>query len=93
MIKGFRCQETKKIWEGVFSKKLPLNIQQVARRKLRMLNNAQSLNDLKVPPANKFEALRDDRQGQHSIRINDQWRICFRWIDGDVFGLEIIDYH
>jgi proteic killer suppression protein len=93
MIKGFKCPETKKIWEGFFSKKLPSDIQQVARRKLRMLNNAQNLNDLKIPPANKLEALKDDRKGQCSIRINNQWRLCFYWSDGDAFGLEIVDYH
>lgn len=93
MIKSFKCPETKKIWEGVSSKKLPLHLQQVARRKLRMLNNAQSLNDLRVPPANRLEALKGDRSEQFSIRLNDQWRVCFAWIDGDVYGLEIIDYH
>jgi proteic killer suppression protein len=93
MIKGFKCSETKKIWEGIISKKLPLDIQQVARRKLRMLNNAQSLNDLKIPPANRLEPLKGDRSGQWSIRINDQWRICFHWLDDDVYGLEIVDYH
>ena len=93
MIKSFKCPETKKVWEGMTSKKLPLDIQQVARRKLRMLNNAQNLNDLKIPPANRLESLKGDRAGQYSIRINDQWRICFCWLDNDVHALEIIDYH
>jgi proteic killer suppression protein len=65
----------------------------MARRKLRMLNNARSLNDLRVPPANRLEALKGSRSGQHSIRINDQWRICFVWMDGDAVNVEIVDYH
>jgi len=93
MIKSFRSRETEKIWNGIRSKRLPNEIQQVARRKLRMLNNARSLNDLQMPPANRLEALRGNRNGQHSIRINDQWRICFVWIDGDAVNVEIVDYH
>jgi proteic killer suppression protein len=68
-------------------------MQAVARRKLRMLNNAATLDDLRIPPANRLEALKGDRKGQHSIRINDQWRVCFRWKDGDAHGVEIVDYH
>lgn len=68
-------------------------MQAVARRKLRMLNNAAELADLRIPPANRLEALRGDRKGQHSIRINDQWRFCFRWADGDAFDVAIVDYH
>jgi proteic killer suppression protein len=93
MIKSFRSGETEKIWNGTRSKRLPQNIQQVSRRKLRMLNNARSLNDLRVPPANRLEALRGNRKGLHSIRINDQWRICFVWMDGDALNVEIVDYH
>lgn len=93
MIKSFRSRETEKIWNGVRSTRLPQSIQQIARRKLRMLNNARSLNDLRVPPANRLEALRGNRKGQHSIRINDQWRICFVWMDGDAVNVEIVDYH
>jgi toxin HigB-1 len=93
MIKTFRSRETEKIWNGVRSKHLPQDIQQIARRKLRMLNNARSLNDLRVPPANRLEALRGSRSGQHSIRVNDQWRICFVWMDGDAENVEIVDYH
>jgi len=93
MIKSFRSRETEKIWNGVRSKRLPQSIQQIARRKLRMLNNARSLNDLRVPPANRLEALRGNRNGQRSIRINDQWRICFVWMDGDAVNVEIVDYH
>ncbi len=93
MIKSFRSREAEKIWNGTRSKRLPQSIQQIARRKLRMLNNARSINDLRVPPANRLEALRGNRKGQHSIRINDQWRICFVWINGDAVNVEIVDYH
>jgi proteic killer suppression protein len=81
------------IWHGKPTRKLPIDLQQVARRKLRMLNNAQSLSDLRLPPGNRLEALKGNRAGQFSIRINDQWRICFEWRDGDVFAVEILDYH
>jgi toxin HigB-1 len=93
MILGFRDGETAKIWAGERSRKLPPEIQQVARRKLRMINAARTLEDLRVPPANRLEALRADRKGQHSIRINDQWRICFRWSDAGADDVEIVDYH
>lgn len=93
MIKGFGCRETKRIWRGEVSRRLPRDIQDVARRKLRYLDNAGTLEDLRVPPANRLEALKGDRAGQHSIRINKQWRICFRWDDGHAFEVEIVDYH
>ena len=93
MIRDFADKEAEKIWEGTPSRRLPGEIQKVARRKLRMLNNASSLDDLGIPPANRLEALKGDRKGQHSIRINDQWRICSRWQDGDAHGVEILDYH
>ncbi|HKJ15949.1 MAG TPA: type II toxin-antitoxin system RelE/ParE family toxin [Xanthomonadales bacterium] len=93
MIKSFGDKETEKIWQGNRSKRLPGNIQQVARRKLRMLNNAQDLRDLRVPPANRLEALRGKRAGHHSIRINDQWRICFKWNNGNASNVSILDYH
>ena len=93
MIQSFACKETAKIWMGEPSRRLPPGIQDVARRKLRMLNNAQSVSDLRVPPNNRLEALQGSRRGQHSIRINDQWRICFRWKDGDAYDVEIVDYH
>ncbi len=93
MIKGFADKETKKVWLGVGSRRLPQNIQRIARRKLRMLNNADALDDLRIPPANRLEVLKGDRQGQHSIRINNQWRICFIWDDGDAKQVEITDYH
>lgn len=93
MIRNFNDKEAEKIWGGSPSRRLPADIQHVARRKLRMLNNAASLDDLRVPPANRLEALKGDRRGQHSIRINDQWRICFRWKNGDALDVEIADYH
>ena len=93
MIRSFRNRETELIWKGEASHRLPHDIQRVARRKLRMLNNARTLNDLRTPPANRLEALHGDSKGLHSIRINDQWRICFTWKDGDAQGVEIVDYH
>lgn len=93
MIKSFHEKETKKIWNGQRSTRLPQNIQQIARRKLRMINNARSLNDLRVPPVNHLEVLRGKSAGQHSVRINNQWRICFRWSEGDALNVEIVDYH
>lgn len=93
MIRSFRGRETELIWQGEVSRRLPPDIQPVARRKLRMLNNARTLTDLRVPPANRLEALHGKRSGQHSIRINDQWRICFIWKDGHAHEVEIVDYH
>jgi len=93
MIRSFACRDTENIFHRQRSKKFPQSIQQVALRKLRMLNRATALQDLRVPPANRLEKLRGDRIGHHSIRVNDQWRICFRWEDGDVFNVEIVDYH
>lgn len=93
MIRNFADREAEKIWTGTPSRRLPVTIQQVARRKLRMLHNAVSLDDLRIPPANRLEALKGDRRGWHSIRINDQWRICFQWKDGDAHDVEIVDYH
>lgn len=93
MIRSFADKEAETIWRGRASRKLPASIQQVTRRKLRMLNAAAALDDLRIPPASRLEALKGDRKGQHSIRINDQWRICFRWKDGDAHEVEIVDYH
>ncbi len=93
MIIGFASKETEKIWRGEVSRKLPREIQQVALRKLFMMDKAQVLKDLKVPPANRLEALKNDRKGQHSIRINDQWRICFVWTRNGPDAVEIVDYH
>ncbi len=93
MIKSFADSESEKIWHGNRSSRLPLSIQQVARRKLRMLNNAQDLIDLRIPPANHLEKLSGKLTGYHSIRINQQWRIIFNWRDGNANNVEIIDYH
>ncbi len=93
MITHFKCQETLTIWQGNSSRKLPANIQHVARRKLRILNNARRLEDLKIPPNNHLEQLKGNRKGQYSIRINRQWRICFKWEDAVVNDVEIVDYH
>ena len=93
MIKSFRDKETEKIFNRQFSAKLQLNIQRMARKKLVILDAATELNDLRIPPGNRLEALKRNRKGQHSIRINDQWRICFEWRDGDAYDVEITDYH
>lgn len=93
MIVSFRRGEAETIWAGRRSRRLPTDIQDVALRKLRLLNNARHLDDLRVPPGNRLEALRGERHGQHSIRINDQWRVCFVWRDGHAHDVEIVDYH
>lgn len=93
MIVSFEDKETEKIWDGIRSSKLPNEIQEIARRKLRMLNNSQSINDLRIPPANRLEKLSGDLTGFYSIRINIQWRIIFRWQDGNCHEVQIIDYH
>ena len=93
MIKNFKDGETQKIYQRQRSRKLPADIQQVALRKLRMINNSISINDLRAPPANRLEKLSGDRAGQWSIRINDQWRVCFRWEGSDALDVEITDYH
>ena len=93
MIRTFKDQETERIFARQRSRRLPQDMQQIALRKLRMLNRATTLNDLRVPPANRLEKLSGDRMGQYSIRINDQWRICFQWQDSDAYEVEIVDYH
>ena len=93
MIVGFKDREAERIWHGERSRRLPGEIQEVARRKLRMLHAAVNVADLRVPPANRLEALKGDRSGQYSIRINDQWRICFRFANGQASDVEIVDYH
>jgi proteic killer suppression protein len=93
VIKTFKNDETKKIYQRQRSPKLPSDIQQVALRKLRMINNAVSINDLRVPPANRLEKLSGNRVDQWSVRINDQWRICFRWEGSDAYDVQITDYH
>jgi len=93
VIKTFKDDEAQKIYQRQRSRKLPSDIQQVALRKLRMINNSVSINDLRVPPANRLEKLSGNRAGQWSIRINDQWRVCFRWEGSDALDVEITDYH
>ena len=93
MIRSFKDAETERLFGGFRSKRLPQEIQRTAYRKLKMLDQARELRDLSVFPANHLEKLKGDRSGQYSIRINDQWRICFEWTDGDVNQVEIVDYH
>ena len=93
MIKSFKDKETGKVYHRLYSRRFGRESQPVALRKLRMLNNAKSLEDLRSPPGNRLEKLKGDREGQHSIRINDQWRICFLWRDNDAYDVEITDYH
>ena len=93
MILGFADRETELIWSGRSSRRLPRDIQSIALRKLRLLNQARVLRDLRAPPGNRLEALHGNRLGQHSIRINDQWRICFVWRENGASDVEIVDYH
>ncbi len=93
MIRSFKCKETQKVFRRERSRALPASVQQVALRKLRMLHRSVALNDVRVPPANRLEKLVGKREGQYSIRINDQWRICFEWRDGHAYDVEIVDYH
>jgi len=93
MIRSFKCKETEKVWNGLHSGKFPGNIQNRALRKLRQLDASQKLDDLKNPPANPLEPLKGSRRGQMSMRINDQWRVCFVWKDADAYEVEIVDYH
>ncbi|MBS1529660.1 MAG: type II toxin-antitoxin system RelE/ParE family toxin [Bacteroidetes bacterium] len=93
MIISFGSKETEKIWNGIRVAKLPMEIQGIGRRKLRMLNNSQNIQDLTIPPSNKLEKLKGDLKDYYSIRINDQWRIIFKWSEGNANEVEIIDYH
>jgi proteic killer suppression protein len=93
MIKSFKDKEAEMLFNRETSRKLPLELQRIGLRKLRMLNRAKTLDDLRVPPGNRLEALKGDRLGQYSIRINDRWRICFGWEQSDVCEVEIVDYH
>ena len=93
MIRSFADRETERIWTGVKSRKLPADIQRKALVKLTLINRAQTLDDLRTPPGNRLESMKGDRKGTYSIRINDQWRICFHWRDGGAYHVEIIDYH
>lgn len=93
MIKSFRCKETEKIFERQLVKRISVDMQRLAYRKLVLLDSAERLDDLRTPPGNRLEKLSGNRQEQHSIRINDQWRICFKWSAGDAYEVEITDYH
>ena len=93
MIKSFRDAAAEAAWQRRFIKGVPDDILKIANRKLTQIQNARDLNDLRIPPGNRLEALSGSRKGQHSMRINDQWRICFRWQDGDAHDVEIVDYH
>jgi toxin HigB-1 len=93
MIKTFKNKETEKIYNREYSKNLPTNIQRVAMKKLWMIDATPDINSLKIPPGNRLELLHGDREGQYSIRINEQWRICFLWRDGNSYDVEIVDYH
>lgn len=93
MIKSFADRETERIFQREFSRKLPPEIQHRVRLKLEILDAADKLEDLRIPPSNRLERLLGDRQGQHSLRVNDQWRVCFVWKDGDAYAVEIVDYH
>lgn len=93
MIKEFGDKESEKIWTGIRPKKLPSEIQNVARRKLRMINNAQDVYDLRIPPANRLEKLKGDLKEYHSIRINNQWRLIFQWKNNDAYDVKIVYYH
>ena len=93
MIKTFKCKETEKIFNGKFSKKLPHDIQGRALIKLHSLDIAEDIKDLLIPQSNKLEQLSGDRKGQYSIRINDQYRVCFSWVDNNAYDVEIVDYH
>ena len=93
MIRSFRNRKTEEVFRRERVARLALDVQRVAQRKLAMLDAAESLQDLRIPPGNRLERLSGNREGQHSIRINDQWRLCFRWRDGDAHDVEIVDYH
>jgi proteic killer suppression protein len=93
VIRTFRDRDTQAVFQGEFVKRLDRRVQQHAREKLKYLDSAGDLRDLMVPPSNQLESLRGDRQGQYSIRINKQWRVCFKWKEGDAFDVEIVDYH
>jgi toxin HigB-1 len=93
MIKSFKCKETEKIFKRIISKKFPAEIFKRAFVKLHSIDVANDINDLRIPPSNNLEALKGNRKGQYSIRINDQWRICFIWNDNDAHDVEIVDYH
>lgn len=93
MIQSFADRETERVWQGIRSRRLPEDVQRAALRKMLMIEAAEAVDDLREPPANRLEPLKGDRRGQWSIRINNQWRICFRWVNGYAEDVEIVDYH
>jgi proteic killer suppression protein len=93
MIQSFKDKLAEKVWKQIISKGIPIEVQRIGLRKLIMLNSSIDVNDLRIPPSNHLEKLKADREGQYSIRINDQWRICFKWENGNAFEVEIVDYH
>ena len=93
MIRSFKCREAERLWQGQSSRRFPGDVQNRTLRKLRQLDAALTVDDLRNPPGNRLEPLRGDRKGQMSIRVNEQWRICFRWLDGDALDVEMVDYH
>jgi proteic killer suppression protein len=93
MIRSFRCKETERIWQGERSRRFPADIQERALRKLRQLDASHTVEDLRNPPGNRLETLKGARAGQMSMRVNDQWRLWFRWSDHDAYEVEIVDYH
>ena len=93
MIKSFDSKETEKVWNGIISSKLPVEIQHISRRKLRMINNSMNLNDIRTPPSNRLEKLKGNKEGFHSIRVNDKYRIVFKYTDGHAYRVKIVDYH
>ena len=93
MIRSFGDAETERVWNGLVSRKLPTNLQNMMRRKLRMLDSSRTLKDLRIPPGNRLEKLRGNQAGKHSIRVNQQWRIIFRWASDGAHDVRIIDYH
>jgi proteic killer suppression protein len=93
MIKSFRDKETEKLFLRKFSRRFPVDLYRIVWRKLAILDAAEQLEDLRVPPGNRLEKLKGGREGQYSIRINEQWRICFQWHEGDAYEVEIVDYH
>ena len=93
MIKSFKSKETQKLFQRQFSRKLPPEIHRIARKKLEVLDASETIQDLRIPPSNHLEKLSKERKGQHSIRVNDQWRIYFEWREGNAYNVEIVDYH
>lgn len=93
MIQSFRNKDLEGIWEGLFSKRFPRDIQRIIKRKLVQINAAVDIRELKVPPGNRLEALKGAREGQWSIRVNDQWRVCFIWLEANAYEVELVDYH